>query len=139
MLCFEKLTRSNFLSNVRNELQKAQYILHEFDTIMNTTQPIHICGKEAAKGLYYRICHEIGFFNELYEADPKYKGIYYSYSDRFVFMFSRSKKIINEELQYTFTLNGYIPIYRKTHYINGKQFHTILFDLEFTNPPITLN
>lgn len=138
-MCFDKLIKSNFLSNARSELQRAQYLLHEFDGILNDDYVTHICDPNAAKTLYYKICADIGFFAELYEADPNYKGIYYSYSERFVFMFSRSKKLLNEELLYTHTLNGDIPLYRKTHYISGKQYHAILFDLQFTVLPPTLN
>lgn len=138
-MCFDKLTNSNFLSNVRSELQRAQYLLHEFDNIIHTEYVTHLCNKDAAKTLYYKICNDIGFFGELYTADPNYKGIYYSYSERFVFMFSRSKKVIDEELQYTHILNGDIPIYRKTHYVSGKKYHAILFDLEFTVLPPTWN
>ena len=139
MSCFEKLSESKFLSNIRLELLEAQHILHENDNILLPKDNTHSFDKVKTKETYYYICNEIGFFDELYSIDLDYKGTCYAQADKYLFLFSRSKTSLAEDIGYNHRLNGDIPLFTHKHVVNGKVVYTALFDITFTIPPIGPN
>ena len=139
MSCFEKLTKSRFLSNVGSELLEAQHVLHETDELILPKDATHIFDKEKAKDIYYYVCNEIGFFDELYTMDLDYKGTCYAQADKYLFIFSRSKVSITDDIGFNNRVNGDIPIFTHKHVVNGKVVYTALIDVTFTIPPPSPN
>lgn len=139
MKCFERLKKSNFMSNITSELEEATCIITEYYNIMVADDIMHSFNKDRAKEVYYMICNEIGFFSSLYSMGSYTTKVYYTQSDRYIFICTHNKKDLTREIHYNCLVNGDVPLYTNKHIIKGKTVHTALIDTWFTIVPPTTN
>lgn len=140
MRCFEGLKKSQFLANVSAELSLARRAVWSMEQAHST--PALFFDKRKRKELYEDITYYYYFIEDLIESilsNDSPKTIFYRHIDDYVFLFSSDKKQLQEATQYSFNLNGDIPLYKSRHLVNGKAVYTALIDTRLQFLPVSLN
>ena len=138
MNCYHNLVRSRFIAAASQQLQQARTaIVAEVNMVYESG--MHKFDKEYNKVVYYHISNSYGFFNHMYDDSIEKDKIYYYTYKQFTFAFSTKKKLIDASILYAYNTNGDIPLFRHKHILKGRTLHTVLFDINFTVPPSSVN
>ena len=138
MGCYHKLVDCKFIANASVEISKAKRLLIS-DITMFGNPNIHSFDPAHNKQVYYEVGNALGFFQELYGIDLQKNRIYYLQYDPFLMVASNSKKLIDSAILASNKVNGDVPVYRNTHIIHKMRIHTVLYNTNFTVPPMLLN
>lgn len=139
MSCFNQLVQSKFFSRASEEFASAQRKLKagqdlRFDTTL-------LFDKKDRKYVYetyvwdYYLLAEI---EEMGENSPK-DVIHYVQEDHILFIYSRTKKLIDEAILYSYNVNGDIPLCKSKHIVNGCAYFTVLIDCRICFIPTSPN
>ena len=139
MGCFSQLVQSKFLSRAKEELLSAQRKLKAGEApLFDSTL---LFDKKDRKYVYdtyvwdYNLLAEI---EEMEEGSPK-DVIYYIQEDYILFIYSRTRKLIDEAILYSYNVNGDIPLCRSKHIVNGCAYFTVLIDCRINFIPSSPN
>ena len=139
MKCFERLVDSNFLANAKKELLAAQQVLKAEEALF--FEPTLVFNRQAAKYIYDCYVEDYALLYEIEQSDVDLsKGtIYYIQEDHILFIYSKTKKLIDEAITYSYNVNGDIPFYRGRHKINNQVIFTVLIDVRIPFQPSSPN
>jgi len=139
MGCFSQLTQSNFLSESKEELLSAQRKLVTgaaplFDATL-------IFNKKDRKYVYDNYIREYELLTELLEleVDVSKRLIFYIQDDHLLFIYSKTRKLVDEAVIYNYNVCGDIPFCRSKHIIKGQTYFTALIDRRIEFTPISPN
>lgn len=136
---FQDLVKSKFLANATNELALARNVL-KGDGLVIYDDYDHPFDINLKKELYNYYLHELNFIQDLVETEyTEDEMIYYIQNDPIVFVYSRSKKQIENSLKYSHNLNGDLPVYRGRHRVKSRMVYTLLIDTRFSLRPASVN
>ncbi len=138
MSCFTTLVTNRFLANAHSEMIDARArIVSEIaiDPANNT----FVFDRNQRQEVYYIVGNMYGFFDQLYNIQFEDNRIYYLTYDCYMMVVSRKKPLIDAAISSAHNVNGDIPYYRTKHKFGGKLVHSVLFNTNFTIPPVTLN
>jgi hypothetical protein len=138
MSCFQALVGNKFMADAPFEILKAKRLLVNEHPIFGD-EFRHTFDKNLNQQAYYHVGNSLGFFNELYNIDTNSKRLYYLQYDRFLMIACRSKRLIDTAIKAATNVNGDVPIYRTKHVIRKVGIHTVLFNTNFTIPPVSPN
>jgi hypothetical protein len=136
MKCFKRLVHSKFLAKASEELSRARKVLHDGEApLFDTT---YLYNKSDRKYVYDCYIEDYMLLDEIENAfDPTedYKNIvFYLEEDYLLFVYSRSRKLIQEAVAYSFNVHGDIPIHKSKHTIHNKVWYTALIDTRMPFP-----
>jgi len=138
MSCFKALIDNKFMTNALTEISKAKdLIVKEYPALCD--EHTHVFDKNLNQQAYYHVGNSLGFFQELYNIDVSSRNLYYLQYDRFLMIAGRSKRLIDSAIRAGMNVNGDVPIYRTKHTIRKVGIHTVLFNTNFTIPPVSPN
>lgn len=138
MNCYHNLVHSRFIAAASQQLQQARTaIVAEVDMFYESGT--HKFDKGYNKTAYYHIGNTYGFFSYMYDDTVEKDKIYYYTYKQFTFAFSTKRKLIDASVLYAYSTNGDVPLYRHKHILKGKTLHTVMFDINFTVPPSSVN
>ena len=138
MSCFQSLVGSKFIINALSEIDKAKSLINK-DCPALSDEHTHTFDKSLNQQVYYHVGNVLGFFQELYNVDVSSRNLYYLQYDRFLMIAGRSKRLIDSAIRAGMNVNGDVPIYRTKHTIRKVGIHTVLFNTNFTIPPVSPN
>lgn len=138
MSCFQSLVGNKFMADAPFEILKAKRLLVNEHPIFGDEYK-HSFDKNQNQQAYYHVGNSLGFFNELYNIDVKSRRLYYLQYDRFLMIACRSKRLIDSAIKAAANVNGDVPIYKTKHVIRKVGIHTVLFNTNFTVPPVSPN
>lgn len=140
MGCFDKLIKSHFLANVLVELSMAR------QTVKSMSHPylstMHLFNKKAKKEVYNDVLYYNYLLEDMATTIVGFEGtgmLFYFQLDNIIFIYSESKKQLDEAVKHTYNINGDIPFHRSRHRINGRTIHTVLIDTRLSFEPISPN
>ena len=141
MGCFDKLVRSRFLANVSTELELARRTIQSMG---QSHFPASLPGsRKVRKKVYDNYLYQYYLLDEIngmvLEEEPQKDMVYYIQLDHIIFVYSRTKKLIDEAVMYSYNVNGDLPFYRGKHRIEGYTFHTVLIDTRLNVIPYSPN
>lgn len=138
MSCFQSLVGNKFMIDALSEIGKAKsLIVKEYPALSD--EYTHTFDKNLNQQAYYHVGNALGFFQELYNIDVSSRNLYYLQYDRFLMIAGRSKRLIDSAIRAGMNVNGDVPIYRTKHVIRKVGIHTVLFNTNFTIPPVSPN
>lgn len=142
MNCFTQLVNSHFLANVFKELQEAQLIVKQIDHEQLPAQ--FYANPIKRKEVYEDYLYQFYLREEMRERmsdsmDEDFLMVYFLQIEHTIFIYSRSKRQLEEAAKYAYNLNGDIPLYRGRHRFQNKNIHTALFDTRLSFEPISPN
>lgn len=140
MRCFDRLVKSHFLANVSSELSMARQTVKSMSHPY--LAPMHFFNKKAKKEVYDDVLYYNYLLEDMATSMAGFEGtdmIYYFQLDDIVFIYSESKKQIDEAIGYTYNVNGDIPFHRARHKIAGLIIYTALIDTRLKFEPISPN
>ena len=136
---FKDLIKSKFLANAVSELALARNSLLKNEPLF-INQYTHIFNTEMKKDVYDYYLNAYGFAYDLVDASYEEDDmIYYIHEEDMIFIFSRSKRQIDNSIKYSFNINGDIPVYRGKHRVKSRLVHTVLIDTKFCVRPPSAN
>ena len=138
MNCFKTFVGNKFMADAPFEILKAKRLLIDDHPIFGDEFK-HSFDKNHNQQAYYHVGNSLGFFNELYNIDVNNKRLYYLQYDRFLMIACRSKRLIDSAIRAATNVNGDVPIYKTKHVIRKVGIHTVLFNTNFTIPPVSPN
>jgi len=138
MSCFQSLVGNKFMIDAPSEILKARHQLTK-DHPVFSDEHTHSFDKNQNQQAYYYVGNTLGFFQELYNIDVKSRNLYYLQYDRFLMIAGRNKRLIDSAIRAGMNVNGDVPIYRTKHTIRKVRIHTVLFNTNFTIPPVSPN
>lgn len=128
MGCFSQLVQSSFLSRAKEELLSAQRRLKTGEApLFDSTL---IFDKKDKKYVYDSYVWDYNLLAELEEMEddtPK-DVIFYIQEEHILFIYSRTRKLIDEAIWYSYNVNGDIPLCRSKHVIRGRTYFTVIID-----------
>jgi len=139
MKCFERLVNSSFLANAKKELLAAQRTLKAEEALF--FEPTLLFNKQEVKDIYNFYIEDYAFLCgiEQTDIDLSKDTIYYTQEDHILFIYSKTKKLIDEAITYSYNVNGDIPFYRGRHKINNQIIFTALIDVRIHFQPSSPN
>lgn len=140
MGCFDRLVKSHFLTNISAELSMARQTVKSMGHPY--LAPMHYFNKKAKKQVYNDVLYYNYLLEDMMTTMAGYIGtemIFYFQLDNIIFIYSESKKQIDEAIGYTYNINGDIPFHRSRHRIEGITIHTALIDTRLKFQPISPN
>lgn len=139
MSCFEKLVRSNFLANAKKELLAAQQVLKAEEALF--FEPVFLFDKQAAKYMYESYVDTYALLYEIQESGFSLSKdtIYYIQEDHILFIYSKTRKLVDEAILYSYNVNGDVPIYRGRHKLDKQVIFTALIDVRIPFSPFSPN
>ena len=129
MGCFEKLVKSHFFANVSAELKLARQTIRSMSQFY--FEPALIFNKKEKKAVYKELMYNYYLMEEIVESMDEFDDkdmVFYIQSDHIVFIYSQSQKQLKEAVQYSYNLNGDLPLCRSKHRVNNKLVYTALID-----------
>lgn len=139
MGCFSQLVQSKFLSRAKEELLSAQRKLKAGDApLFDSTLLFDEKDKKQVYDTYIWDYDLLAEIEEMEEGAPK-DVIYYIQEDYLLFIYSRTRKLINEAILYSYNVNGDIPLCRSKHTINKCVYFTVLIDCRINFIPSSPN
>lgn len=139
MNCFKRLVDSNFLANAKNELLAAQRVLkaeeaHPFDATL-------IFNRDDAKYVYDCYVEDYALLFEVEQSEEELlkDAIYYIQEEHILFIYSKTKKLVDEAVLYSYNVNGDIPLYRGRHKVDKQVVFTALIDVRIPFSPSSPN
>jgi hypothetical protein len=140
MGCFDRLVKSHFLANVSAELSMARQTVklmsHPY------LAPMHFFNKKAKRVVYKDVLYYNYLLEDMVATMAGFEGtdmIFYYQLDDTIFIYSESKKQLNDAIKYTYNTNGDIPFHRARHKIDGRIVHTVLIDTRLKFEPVSPN
>lgn len=130
MKCYKQLVQSKFLAKASEELARARKVLHDGEApLFDTT--LHY-NKADRKYVYDCYIQDFMLLEELenqFDPSEDYKDVvFYMQEDYLLFIYSRSRKLLIEAVDYSFNVHGDIPIHKSRHTIHNKTWFTALID-----------
>lgn len=139
MKCFERLLQSNFLANVRSELQLARETLREAKQVEEGFKT-YSKDRRSRRTVYNRCIQQFDLIQSMEESlTENTQLLFYIQIDYLIFAFSSKKAQIDDAIRHSYNLSGDLPFYRGRHKINGITFHTVLIDTRFSFIPMSPN
>ena len=138
MSCFQSLVGNKFMADAVAEILSAKHRLAKDYPIFGD-EHTHTFDKSLNQQAYYHVGNTLGLFQELYNINVESKNLYYLQYDRFLMIAGRSKRLIDSAIKAGMNVNGDVPIYRTKHTIRKVRIHTVLFNTNFTVPPVSPN
>lgn len=139
MKCFERLVESNFLANVRSELQLAREAIRQEKQVQEGFR-VYSKDKRSRRVVYTRCVEQFDLIKSMEESlTENSQLLFYIQIDYIIFAFSSKKAQIDDAIRHSYNLSGDLPFYRGKHKINGITFHTALIDTRFSFTPISPN
>jgi hypothetical protein len=139
MNCFKRLVDSNFLANAKNELVAAQRVLKAAEAL--PFDATLIFNRDDAKYVYDCYVEDYALLFEVEQSTTEISKdvIYYIQEEHVLFIYSRSKKMVDEAVLYSYSVNGDVPLFRAKHIINKHAIHTALIDIRIPFPASSPN
>lgn len=139
MSCFGKLSKSGFFKNASSELTLAQQALKKLNQVTDIAQLY--ADKLTKKNVYNYYVDYYYLLDELTESIDSMEDslIYYINVNEMMFVYSKSKKLINESVRYSYNVSGDIPLCQSKHKINNQYIFTVLFDTRINFTPYSPN
>lgn len=140
MGCFEKLVKSKFLANVSSELSLARERIQIADTTQFPTT--HNFTKTKKKLIYDNYVYHYYILEEMLDSIAEgllEDVLIYIEVDHITFMYSISQSQIKQAIKYNYNVNGFIPLYKGRHRLNGITIHTLMVDTRIQFTPVAAN
>ncbi len=139
MNCFKRLVDSNFLANAKNELLAAQRVLKAEEAL--PFDATLIFNRDDAKYVYDCYIEDYALLFEVEQSEEELlkDAIYYIQEDHILFIYSKTKKLVDEAILYSYNVNGDIPLYRGRHKVNRQVVFTALIDVRIPFSPSSPN
>ena len=138
MSCFATLVTNQFLANAKSEMIDARARIVS-EIALSPANNTFVFDRNERQQVYYVVGNMYGFSDQLYNMQLEDNRIYYLTYDCYMMIISRKKPLIDTAVVAAHNVNGDIPYYRTKHKFNGKLVHSVLFNTNFTIPPVTLN
>jgi hypothetical protein len=136
MGCFESLVKSHFLANVSIELSLARKTLKNINLTQLPTS------KKERRELYDEYVFQYYLLEEMEDTLKEIEDVdevYYMQLDHIVYIYTLSYTQFKDMLQYSFDMNGDIPIFKTKHRIKGHTMYAALFDTRINFTPFSVN
>lgn len=139
MKCFDRLVQSNFLTNIRSELQLARETLKQAKQVEEGYKT-YSSDKRSRRIIYNKCVEQFDLIKSMEESQSENTQLlFYIQIDHLIFAFSSKKAQIDDAVRHSYNLSGDLPFYRGRHKINGITFHTVLIDTRFSFTPTSPN
>lgn len=139
MKCFERLIESNFLANVRSELELARDVIAKDDEV-EAGFKVYGLDPKSRKLSYKTLVSKYNLIEAIKESIKDDSDLlYFIKIEHIVFAFSRKKAQIEDAIRHSYNLNGDLPFFRSKHKIQGNTFHTMVIDTRFSFTPMSPN
>lgn len=140
MGCFEKLVKSHFLANVSAELSLARQTVKRLDETQ--LKPSFVYNKKERKRIYDEFLYQFYVLEDIadnIQEDDTKDLIYYFQLQHIIFIYSQTKRQLNDAVRYSYNLNGDIPFCISRHRLAGRTIYTALIDTRLQFNPISPN